>query len=238
MPETVKVAALVLAGGTGSRMGRPKQFIDLLGEPALFYTLRVFEEAAGIARIYVVGEAARVEPLVEEAGISRYAGCAEPGENRPGSVINGLGLMHEPEDTVVLVHDGSRCLVTQGLIERVVAAASDPVADGVIPALPVSDTVKEVRDGVVRDTLDRSCLQSVQTPQAFRLGPLREAYLEAGQALERVTDDASLVEMREGEVRVVEGERTNIKLTSPEDLIFARAILQSRFAGAEPGAVE
>jgi 2-C-methyl-D-erythritol 4-phosphate cytidylyltransferase len=216
-------------------MGRPKQFIDLLGEPALSYTLRAFEEAAGVDGIYVVGDAARVGPLVEEAGISRYAGCAAPGENRPGSAIKGLGMMDEPEDTLVLVHDGSRCLVTRDLIERVVAAL-EPESDGVIPALPVSDTVKEVREGVVRDTLDRSSLQTVQTPQAFRLGPLRRAYRESGEALERVTDDASLVEMRGGKVRVVEGERTNIKLTSPEDLIFAHAILQARLAEAVRGA--
>ncbi len=225
----------MLAGGTGSRMGRPKQFIDLLGEPALSYTLRAFEEAAGVDGIYVVGDAARVGPLAEEAGISRYAGCAAPGENRPGSAIEGLGMVDEPEDTLVLVHDGSRCLVTRDLIERVVAAASDPIPDGVIPALPVPDTVKEVREGVVRETLDRSRLQAVQTPQSFRLGPLREAYRESGEALERVTDDASLIEMRGGVVRVVEGERTNIKLTSPEDLIFARAILQARLAEAGRG---
>lgn len=226
----VEAVALVLAGGTGSRMGRPKQFIELLGEPALLYTLRAFEEAGGIARIYAVGDAARIEALAAEGGISRYVGCAAPGDARPGSTMNGLGLMDEPDDTVVLVHDGSRCLVTTGLIERVIEAASDPAVEGVIPALPVSDTVKEVRDGVVRETLDRSYLQTVQTPQAFRLGPLREVYRASGDMLARVTDDASLVEMHGGRVRVVEGERTNIKLTSPEDLIFARAIMQTRLA--------
>jgi 2-C-methyl-D-erythritol 4-phosphate cytidylyltransferase len=120
--------------------------------------------------------------------------------------------------------------VTPGLIERVVAAASEPGTGGALPALPVSDTVKHVRGGVVEDTLDRSNLQTVQTPQAFRLGPLREVYRASGELLAHVTDDASLVEARGGTVRVVEGERTNIKLTSPEDLIFARAILESRLA--------
>lgn len=227
-PDTV---ALVLAGGIGSRMGSPKQFLDLRGEPALLHTLRSFEEADGISKIYVVGEALQVEALADEADISRYAGCAAPGESRPNSTMSGLALMEEPEETIVLVHDGSRCLVTSRLIERVVAAFSEEV-EGVIPVLPISDTVKEVREGVVRETLDRSCLQAVQTPQAFRLGALREAYEASEERLGSVTDDASLVEMRGGRVLVTEGERTNIKLTSPEDLIFARAILESRIAGA------
>ena len=223
----------MLAGGTGSRMGRPKQFLDLLGEPAILYTLRAFEEAPGIARIYTVGAEERVETLALEAGIGKYVGCAEPGETRAGSTMSGLGLMQrEPDESVVLIQDGSRCLVTPELVERVIQAVSDSGAEGVIPALPVSDTVKTVHDGVVRETLDRSNLWAVQTPQAFRLGPLREVYRASGGLLDRVTDDASLVEMNGGEVRVVEGERTNIKLTSPEDLIFARAILEARLAGA------
>lgn len=228
----MQAVALVLAGGTGSRMGRPKQFIELLGEPALLHTLRAFEEAEGISRIYAVGEAEKVEALALEANIGKYAGCAAPGESRSGSTMSGLGLISEPDDAVVLIHDGSRCLVTPDLIERVVQAA-EPSAEGVIPALPVSDTVKVVRDGSVRETLDRTNLQAVQTPQAFRLGPLRKVYGASRESLAAATDDASLVEALGGEVRVVEGERTNIKLTSPEDLVFARAILQSRLAEAE-----
>lgn len=228
----MQAVALVLAGGTGSRMGRPKQFIELLGEPALLHTLRAFEEAEGISRIYAVGEAGRVETMALEAGIGKYAGCAAPGESRSGSTMSGLGMIGEPDDAVVLIHDGSRCLVTPELIERVVQAASSS-AEGVIPALPVSETVKVVRAGTVRETLDRTNLQAVQTPQAFRLGPLRKVYGASRESLAAATDDASLVEALGGEVRVVEGERTNIKLTSPEDLVFARAILQSRLAEAE-----
>ena len=229
----MQAVALVLAGGVGSRMGRPKQYIELLGEPALLHTLRAFEEAEGISRIYTVGETEKVEALALEAGIGKYAGCAAPGESRSGSTMSGLGLIGEPDEAVVLIHDGSRCLVTPELIERVVEAASEPSAEGVIPALPVSDTVKVIQDGTVRETLDRTNLQAVQTPQAFRLGPLRKVYGASRESLAAATDDASLVESLGGEVRVVEGERTNIKLTSPEDLLFVRAILQSRLAEAE-----
>ena len=222
--------ALVLAGGVGSRMGRPKQFIDLLGAPALLHTLRAFEETPEVARIYAVGDRARVEELAAEAGISKYAGCASPGESRPLSTRNGLRLCEdEEEETLVLIHDGSRCLVTPHLIGRVVAAVQGDLAvDGIIPALPVSETVKVTENGTVLETLDRTKLHAVQTPQAFRLGLLRKVYAEPEERLRGATDDASLVEKAGGQVLIVEGEKTNIQLTSPEDLILAEAILAAR----------
>jgi 2-C-methyl-D-erythritol 4-phosphate cytidylyltransferase len=220
--------ALVLAGGMGSRMGRPKQFIDLLGVPALLYTLRAFEESAEVSRIYVVGDRARIGNLVEEEGISKYVGCAPPGESRSLSARSGLSLIEAGPETVVLVHDGSRCLITPDLVRRVVAAAHNDGADGAVPALPVSDTIKVVEDEAVLETLDRAKLRAVQTPQAFRLGLLRTAYAGPEEHLRSATDDASLVERAGGRVLVVAGESTNIKLTSPEDLILAEAILGAR----------
>ena len=230
LDPAVPVVALVLAGGVGSRMGRPKQFIDLLGAPALLHALRAFEEASEVSRIYTVGDDSRAEELAAESGISKYTGCAPPGESRPLSTRNGLRLCrHEEEGTLVLVHDGARCLVTPGLIQRVVTAAlEDPAADGVVPALPVSDTVKVAEDATVLETLDRTKLHAVQTPQAFRLGLLRGIYAEPDECLRDATDDASLVEKAGGRVLIVDGEKTNIKLTSPEDLVFAEAILRAR----------
>jgi 2-C-methyl-D-erythritol 4-phosphate cytidylyltransferase len=210
-------------------MGRPKQFIELLGRPALHYTLRAFEEAPGIARIYTVGERRRIEALVQEAGIGKYAACAEPGEARSLSTRNGLLLCEEDPETIVLVHDGSRCLVTPDLIKRVVEVmGGDGEPDGVVPAVPVSDTIKVVRDGVVAETPDRTNLRAVQTPQAFRLGVLRRLHDSPEEYLSVATDDASLVERDGGRVEIVAGEKTNIKLTSPEDLVFAEAILAAR----------
>jgi 2-C-methyl-D-erythritol 4-phosphate cytidylyltransferase len=220
--------ALVLAGGAGSRMGRPKQFIDLLGVPALLYTLRAFEESPEIARIYVVGDRSRVEELVAESGISKYAGCAPPGESRSLSARNGLQLCDEEEGTLVLVHDGARCLVTPDLIGCVVAAAAENLGAGVVPALPVSDTIKVAVNGTVLETLDRAKLHAAQTPQAFRLGLLHKIYAEPEERLHGATDDASLVEGAGGRVLVIRGEKTNIKLTSPEDLVLAEAILAAR----------
>jgi 2-C-methyl-D-erythritol 4-phosphate cytidylyltransferase len=127
------------------------------------------------------------------------------------------------------VHDGSRCLVTPYLIKRVARAAigaSEP--DGVIPGVPVSDTIKIAREGTVAETLDRSNLWAVQTPQAFRLGLLRRLHDSPEEFLRAATDDASLVERDGGRIEVVAGEKTNIKLTSPEDLVLAEAILAER----------
>ena len=210
-------------------MGRPKQFIELMGRPALHYTLRAFEETPEVARIYTVGDRRRIEALVQEAAIGKYAACAEPGEARSLSTRNGLLLCEEDPETIVLVHDGSRCLVTPDLIKRVVGAAvGDSRPDGVVPAIPVSDTIKVARDGTVSETLDRTNLRAVQTPQAFRLGLLRRLHDSPEEYLRAATDDASLVEREGGRVEVVAGEKTNIKLTSPEDLVFAEAILASR----------
>jgi len=214
-------------------MGRPKQFIELLGRPALHYTLRAFEEAPEVARIYAVGDGQRIEALAQEAGITKYAACAEPGEARSFSTRNGLLLCTEDPETIVLVHDGSRCLVTPDLIKRVVeAAGGDSAPDGVVPGLPVSDTIKVARDGTVGETLDRTNLCAVQTPQAFRLGPLCRLHDTSEESLRAATDDASLVEREGGRVEIVAGEKTNIKLTSPEDLVFAEAILAVREGAA------
>lgn len=208
-------------------MGRPKQFIDLLGRPALHHTLRAFENAPGISRIYAVGDEERVSHLALEAGIQKYVGCAEPGETRSLSTRSGLKLCGEHDETIVLIHDGSRCLVTTDLIERVIEAARGEV-EGVIPTIPVSDTIKVAENGSVQETLDRNKLHATQTPQAFRLGLLRKIYTSSEDRLRAATDDASLVENEGGRVGIVAGEKTNVKLTSPEDLVLAEAILMSR----------
>ncbi len=214
-------------------MGQPKQFIDLRGRPALYYTLKAFEDCPAIARIYGVGDRDRIKELVARAGIEKFAGCADPGEARSLSTRSGLLMCDEDPDTVVLIHDGSRCLVTPELVGRVVAAAMGEV-DGVVPAVPVSDTIKVAENGSVSETLDRAQLRAVQTPQAFRLERLREVYAAPEERLRSATDDASLVEDAGGRVAVVAGERTNIKLTTPDDLVLAEAILAAHGI-AHPG---
>jgi 2-C-methyl-D-erythritol 4-phosphate cytidylyltransferase len=210
-------------------MGRPKQFIELLGRPALYYALQAFEESPEVARIYTVGDRLRIEALAQAAGISKYTACAEPGEVRSFSTRNGLLLCEEDPETIVLVHDGSRCLVTPDLIKRVVRAADGAgEPEGVVPGVPVSDTIKIAREGTVAKTLDRTNLWAIQTPQAFRLGLLRRLHDSSEELLRAATDDASLVERDGGRVEVVAGEKTNIKLTTHEDLVLAEAILAER----------
>ena len=216
-------------------MGQPKQFIDLRGRPALYYALRAFEDAPAVDKVYAAGDRGRIEKLAREAGISKYAGCAEPGETRSLSTRNGLLLCEDEEDAIVLIHDGSRCLVTRDLIGRIVRAARGG-ADGVVPALPVSDTIKVAENGSVTQTLDRAKLHAAQTPQAFRLQLLRRVYAAPEKVLRAATDDASLVENAGGRVAMVAGEKTNIKLTTPEDLILAEAILLRRERGERRGA--
>lgn len=208
-------------------MGRPKQFIELLGRPALLHTLSAFQRSPEVERIYAVGNEERISALARDHGIDKYAGCAEPGESRALSTKSGLSFCDEDPQTIVLIHDGSRCLVTPKLIGRIVGAVESG-ADGAIPALPVSDTIKVARGDSVAKTLDRSELRAVQTPQAFRLGLLRRIFEAPEEELRLATDDACLVERVGGEVRLVMGERSNIKLTSPEDVILAEAILISR----------
>ena len=208
-------------------MGHPKQFIALSGRPALYHTLRAFEDAPAVDKIYAVGDRERIEKLAREAGVSKYAGCAEPGETRSLSTRSGLLLCGDEREAIVLIHDGSRCLITPDLIERVVEAARGGV-DGVVPALPVSDTIKVAEKGFVMQTLDRVKLCAAQTPQAFRLRMLRRIYAAPERVLRAATDDASLVESVGGSVAIVAGEKTNIKLTTPEDLILAEAILLAR----------
>ncbi len=210
-------------------MGRPKQFLDLRGKPALYHTFRAFEDASSVDWIYAVGDASRVETLAKEAGISKYVRCGQPGEFRQLSTKSGLLLCPQDPDTVVLVHDGSRPLVTPALVNRIAQAALGADApDGVVPATTVSDTIKVGRDGEAVKTLDRTELRAVQTPQAFRLGLLRRIHDAPDEYLGAATDDASLVERDGGRVILVEGEKTNIKLTSPEDLVLAEAILAAR----------
>ncbi len=219
----------MLAGGLGTRMGRPKQFLDLRGRPALYHTFKAFEDASLVDWIYAVGDAPRVGALAKEAGISKYVGCGRPGEFRQLSTKSGLLLCPGDPETVVLVHDGSRPLVTPALVDRIAEAALGADApDGVVPATTVSDTIKVGRDGEAVKTLDRTELRAVQTPQAFRIGLLRRIHEAPDEYLGTATDDASLVERDGGRVILVEGEKTNIKLTSPEDLVLAEAILDAR----------
>ena len=200
----MSVVGIVPAAGAGERLGAdvPKAFAVLGGRPMVEWSLEVLREVCD--RVVVAVPADRVEPPDFVAG----------GTTRSQSVRNALDAA--PEASICVVHDAARPMVTADLVRRCLDALEG--VDGVIAAVPVTDTVKEVEDGDVVRTPDRGRLWAAQTPQVFRADALRRA---AGEA----TDDASLVEAMGGRVRVVEGIRENFKVTTPLDARVAEMLL-------------
>ena len=213
------VWAIVVAGGSGSRFGdaAPKQFLDLGGLRLIDWALAAAGAACG--GVVAVLPAAHLGATLS-AGVVAVAG----GATRSASVRAGLEAV--PADaSVIVVHDGARPLADPALFERVIAAVRAG-ADGAVPGVPVADTIKRVdpSGGLVLETLDRPALRAVQTPQAFAAAVLRRAH--AGQA--DATDDAALVEAMGGRVVVVDGDPANLKITGPDDLVRAEALLVRR----------
>lgn len=214
MPESVfkksEIWAIVVAGGDGRRFGAKKQFLDLKG-------INVLERSVRAARA-VADHVVAVIPLSAVGDESLHGGAdivVAGGSDRAASVRAGLVVV--PDSTsVIIVHDAARPLASQDLFSRVIGALCEGI-DGVVPGVAVTDTVKRVKDNLVLETLDRTALIAVQTPQAFRAKALRSAH-QSGQS---ATDDASLVEINGGVVAVVAGESRNIKLTEPSDVDVA-----------------
>lgn len=226
-----KIFALVPAAGMGKRMGAGsnKQYLLLDGMPILAHTLRVFQEAPFIDGIYVVSPQPEIpfcrSEVVERYGISKVRAVVAGGSERQHSVMNGLKAMDEAgDDDLVLIHDGVRPFVPAEVLQNAAAAADE--FGGAVVAVPSKDTIKVARDGVIAATPPREELWLAQTPQAFRYGLIREAYAAAAAEGFLGTDDASLMERQGLPVRVVMGDYRNIKITTPEDMVLARAFLQ------------
>jgi 2-C-methyl-D-erythritol 4-phosphate cytidylyltransferase len=215
----------VLAAGSGRRFGpSPKQYEPLGDERVLDRSLATARAAADhVVVVLAPGEAAEAEALLE-SGAADVA--VEGGAERADSVRAALAVV-EADAAVIVVHDAARPLASAELHEAVVAAVHGG-ADAAIPAVAVTDTIKRVAhdthgDAVVTETLDRTELVAVQTPQAFRAEVLRAAHAGGADA----TDDAGLVEAAGGTVVVVPGEVTNVKITGPHDLDVAAVLLQA-----------
>jgi len=225
-----KVSAIIPAAGSGKRMGgkASKQYLQIGARPIIVETLSVFQKAGSITDIILVVPAAEVtasKDMVESAGITKVVAVTGGGAERQDSIQNGLDLLRDDSE-IVIIHDGVRPFVTEQMIEKVVAAARD--AGAAIVAVPVKDTVKRAEGLHIIKTVSRDDLWLAQTPQAFRCDIIKKAYFEAGENSFIGTDDASLVEAIGGRVKIVPGSYENIKITTPEDLIFAEAILGSR----------
>lgn len=209
--------AIILAGGQGSRMGRPKQMLSLGGKAVLLRSIEAFKALKGINKIVVV---TTDENFAQVS--SHYQGLihALPGESRVLSLLNGLKVLGQAD--LIAVHDGARPLVEPEDIENCLKAAQEYKA--AVLCVPVKDTVKVVKDGFVQSTLDRSTLWAAQTPQCYQGGVLLEAMEKFGFCKD-ATDESQLVEKLGIKVRVVLSSYQNLKITTPEDLIMAEAFL-------------
>jgi 2-C-methyl-D-erythritol 4-phosphate cytidylyltransferase len=220
--------AIIAAAGQGTRMGgkRAKQFLELAGTPILIHTLKAFETCDAIQEIIVVLPETDVTSfisLANEYELQKLRGIVPGGATRAASVLRGLEALDSAAVDIVAVHDGSRPFVTPDEIAQTVAAAE---LDGaaILVAAEV-DTIKEVRHGAVVKTVPRDSLRRALTPQCFRYSLLRMAYRKVDELDPALTDESSLVERLGVKVTFVEGSSRNIKITHPEDLVIAEALL-------------
>jgi 2-C-methyl-D-erythritol 4-phosphate cytidylyltransferase len=219
--------ALLLAAGSGERLGAgtPKAFVELGGRPMLRWSLEALAASPAVERIVVALPPGWCEGFAEVRGIELVT--AEGGPSRSESVRAALAA-GGPGDPV-LVHDAARPLVTADLIDTVLRELEEPGVDAAVLAAPVTDTIKRADSArTVLETLDRSGLWAIQTPQVFRRAALERALDTDPAAVAAATDDAWLVERAGGSVRIVPGPAENLKVTTPLDLRLAELVLAAR----------
>ncbi len=225
MTTDMEIYAIIVAGGTGSRMQSivPKQFMVVNGKPLLYHTVKTFLETyPGLQAIVVLPEdyVARSGTLFQGLPLERIR-FIPGGETRFHSVKNGL--QHVPAEAVVLVHDGVRCLVTSGLIKRCCEAALRH--GNAIPAVNATDSIR-IKEGNGNRSIDRGEVFLVQTPQTFKSDILLKAFEKAFDPL--FTDEASVVEADGVAMHLVEGEHQNIKVTRPIDLAIVENLMNNK----------
>ena len=225
-------AALIVAGGTGSRMGAdvPKQYLDLGGRAVIRHAVEAFLNHPRVDLVQVVIGEGHGEMFARAVHGLKMPMPVFGGKTRQLSVLAGLEALARREmgaPDIVLIHDAARPFVSAELIGRLLDGLG--MHEGVIPTLPVVDTIKRVNDeGIIVETPPRQALRAAQTPQTFYLAPILAAHrqaLEAGRT--ELTDDAAVAEQAGFEVAVVEGDAANRKITSAEDLAWARAIVEA-----------
>jgi len=225
------LSAIVLAAGKGKRFSSkvPKVFSNLGGKPVISFSLSVLNRHPKVNEIIVVASTEnkkKIEKIIKKYKINKVKKVVPGGEERQDSVLNGLRSISRDAD-YVLIHDGARPFIDSDMVSRLCLAAKKTGAS--IAAVKVKNTIKEARNQVVVSTLRRDNLWEVQTPQVFRKEIILKAYGSMGHL--EVTDDAMLVERIGIAVRVSQGSYSNIKITTPEDLITAGTILKkARFS--------
>ena len=217
--------AVIVAAGSASRMGGiDKVMAPIGGEPMIVHTVRAFQNCDAIKQIIVVTRQDLIVPIMDLCHeFDKVLAVIVGGSSRQESVEIGLGALSS-DMKLVAVQDGARPLITDAVIDRTVRAAHTYGAAA--PAVPVKDTIKEVRGGIVMSTPNRSALRAVQTPQVFDLDLLKGALKMAKDDGAEVTDDCSAVERMGMSVKIVEGDERNIKVTTPLDLKIAEILLE------------
>lgn len=227
-----KIAAVIVAGGSGKRMGTAikKQFIKLRDKEVLAYTIEAFNKLEEISEIIVVTGEEDIEKVEKEIiqayRLNKVSKVVAGGKERQDSVHNGLMAVAD-EMEYVMIHDGARPFISEEVLRRAIDKTIECKAT--IVAVPVKDTIKMINPEtqIVETTPSREMLWSVQTPQSFDKELLKAAYKEANEKGLQVTDDSMIVEAYGKQVAVVLGEYTNIKITTPEDLVVGESILNN-----------
>ena len=221
------VCAVIVAAGSSQRMGgQNKLLLPLAGAPVLAHTLRAFEKCAAVRDIVLVCREQDILPYTELArsyGIGKLRTVTRGGDSRTASVL--AGLRAAPADAaLVAVHDGARPLVSEAVITEAVCAAAEHGAAA--PVVPVKDSIKRIADGTIAADVPRDTLAAVQTPQVFRRELLLRALEDATRSGRSFTDDCAAVEAMGQAVQATHGSYENIKITTPEDILVAQALLQ------------
>lgn len=228
--KTHFTTAIIVAGGSSSRMGDgiSKQMLKLHGIPVVVHTLLAFEQAKSVDEIIVAAKKEELplyEQFAKEFYITKFKRAVEGGETRQQSAKNAFSVISD-KTAFVAIHDGARCLITPEEIERVNQAAY--ASGAAAAAVRAEETVKSEKSGLIEETLDRDHIWLARTPQVFGVNVYRAALAIAERDKIAVTDDCALVEHIDYRIRLVECSKTNIKLTSQEDILLATAILAMR----------
>jgi len=230
LPHSVRFFGLIPAAGVGSRMGAdrgPKQYLTLGDKPMLEHSIDAMLAEARIERVFVVVAPSDTRWPSIRADAARVVFLPVGGASRAESVRNGLGAIagRVEDNDRVLVHDAARPCLGAAELARLIDEAGGDDSGGLL-AVPLSDTLKRAENGRVATTLDRAALWCAQTPQLFRAGSLRAAL--AGGSLAGITDEASAMERAGHAPRLVAGVSSNLKVTTPEDVVLAGAVLRAQ----------